>query len=375
MLEYFNQQLPDDFEYKRSETNNAICGIAAKKDSEFTISDCKPILTDHQLKMINQDSMTAENLEKMLVIALETVELDENSGSLLLAEKKVPFKYLVRRADDDGAANEGRFYLQKCPLEFDMPLTCGETHITVHFTQKSSGNIDVLQFESENQALSMCMKINLASQTTDYLCSLNNAAEPDAKRCRNVAVIIDGMRKGTTVIDGFGKINPTPNETDGHELASFWNKVVEVEEALNVKFNANEAVDKMTFRNIERLRRCVCEGKAVGLGFKPDSISLNADEPTLPSKGEICRLLFPSEENLIIFGDSFSVYSNIGLEGIILGDPKQIDKTNFEIPVTYAKNFQCSILYLATKSKGSTEEDVQRISDTLFAPLPEGRKY
>ena len=77
-----------------------------------------------------------------------------------------------------------------------------------------------------------------------------------------------------------------------------------------------------------------------------------------------------------IFGESFTVYSNVGLQGITLGRPEQIGEGEYKIPLAYNDDYQCSILYLAADSEGnSDEDDAERASKILFEPLPEGRKY
>ena len=167
-----------------------------------------------------------------------------------------------------------------------------------------------------------------------------------------------------------------PDCSHNHRRHAHREKVVKVEKALGIAFQTNKALDKATFANIERLHRCIYEKQAVGLGFKPDSITVRTDDEVPDREGTTCRLLFPRQENLNIFGNPFTVYSNVGLEGITLGHPERIDNDSIRIPITYIDNYQCSILYLAANpNKNEGEEDIERVSKILFAPLPERKKY
>ena len=376
MIDFFNSTLPEAYEYLRDETNESICSLVPKNGAKLKLSGLKPRLTDRQKKMLGDRGITEKSINELMNNTLEEVELEGNDAVLYLENGQLPFGYLIRTADDNQAANKGRFFVFREPLRRNMPLTRKDVHLNIPLTQKPSDNIDTLNFAGEEGALNAHLHISTSSHTISYGFSFNNSNEPSARKCLIAATIIDGMRTGETVIDGFGAINQNPDKSSEELLAPFWEKVVKVEKALGIAFQTNKALDKATFANIERLHRCIYEKQAVGLGFKPDSITVRTDDEVPDREGTTCRLLFPRQENLNIFGNPFTVYSNVGLEGITLGHPERIDNDSIRIPITYIDNYQCSILYLAANpNKNEGEEDIERVSKILFAPLPERKKY
>ena len=375
MIDYFNSTVPNAFEYRKSRPDDPICALVPKDGSALQMANLRPRLTEKQKRMINGE-ITLETVNRLMDNALEEVEFDGSKAFLNLGDEQIPFGYLIRTAEDNQAANVGRLFASKEPLRVDMPLTCGGEHLDVPLVQQRSDSIDILNFRSDTGALAVSIGINTASQTINYKYDFKNSNEPNARKCLTAAVIADGLRTGETIIDGFGEINKTPDKSDDRRIAPFWKKVVNIEEALGITFRASEPLDKATFAHIERLHRCICEGKAVGLGFKPDSITIKTEEDVPDYEGTTCRLLFPRKESLSIFGESFTVYSNVGLQGITLGRPEQIDEGEYEIPLAYNDDCQCSILYLAANpEENSGEDDVERVSEILFEPLPEGRRY
>lgn len=375
MIDYFNSTVPDAFEYRKSQPDDPICALVPKDGSALQMANLKPKLTEKQAKMVNGE-ITLETVNKLMDNALEEVEFDGSEAFLNLDDEQIPFGYLIRTAEDNQAANVGRLFASRKPLRIDMPLTCGEEHLDVPLVQQRSDSIDILNFRSDTWALAVSISVNTVSQTIDYKYDFKNSNEPNAKKCLTAAIIADGLRTGETVIDGFGEINQTPDKSDDCRIAPFWKKAVDIEEALGVTFRASEPLDRATIVNIERLHRCICEGKAVGLGFKPDSITIKTEDEVPDCEGTTCRLLFPRKESLSIFGESFTVYSNVGLQGITLGWPEQTGEGEYKIPLAYNNDYQCSILYLAANPEGNDgEDDVEKVSDILFEPLPEGRKY
>lgn len=375
MIDYFNSTVPNAFEYRKSRPDDPICALVPKDGSALQMANLRPRLTEKQKRMINGE-ITLETVNKLMDNALEEVEFDGSEAFLNLGDEQIPFGYLIRTAEDNQAANAGRLFARKEPLRVDMPLTCGGEHLDVPLVQQRSDSMDILNFRSDAGALAVSISVNTANQTIDYKYDFKNSNEPNARRCLTAAVIADGLRTGETVIDGFREINQTPDKSDDCRIAPFWKKAVEVEEALGITFRASEPLDKATIVNIERLYRCICEGKAVGLGFKPNSISIKTDSEAPDREGTTCRLLFPRKENLSIFGESFTVYSNVGLQGITLGQPEQIGEGEYEIPLAYNDDYQCSILYLAANPEGNNgEDDAERVSEILFEPLPESRRY
>lgn len=373
MIDYFNSTVPNTFEYRKSRTEDPICALFAKDGSALQMENLRPMLTEKQERMVN-GQINFETVKKLMDNTLEEVEFDGSEAYLNLDDKQISFGYLIRAAEDNQAANAGRLFVRREPLQIEMPLSCDGEHYNVSLIQQPSDSIDVLNFRSDTGVLAISMSINTASHTIGYKCDFKNSNESNARRCLTAAVIADGLRTGKTVIDGFGEINQTPDKDDGRRIGPFWKKVVDVEEALGVTFRASEPLDKATFANIERLHRCICERKAVGLGFKPDSISIKIEGDVPDCEGTTCRLLFPRKENLKIFGEQFTVYSNVGLQGITLGRPELVGDGEYKVPIAYNADYQCSILYLAVNPKGNSG-DAERVSEILFEALPEGRRY
>lgn len=373
MIDYFNSTVPNTFEYRKSRPDDQICVLVPKDGSALQMEKLRPMLTEKQERMVN-GQITFETVKKMMDNTLEEVEFDGSGANLNLDDEQISFGYLIRTVEDNQAANAARLFARKEPLRIEMPLKCDGEHLAVPLIQQPSDSIDILNFRSDTGALAVSMSINTADHTIDYKCDFKNSNEPNARRCLTAAVIADGLRTGKTVIDGFGEINQTPDKDDGRRIGPFWKKVVDVEDALGVTFRASEPLDKATFAHVERLHRCICEGKAVGLGFKPDSISIKIEGDAPDCEGTTCRLLFPRKENLTIFGEQFTVYSNVGLHGITLGQPELVGDGEYKVPITYIADYQCSILYLAANPEGNNG-NAERVSEILFEALPEGRRY
>lgn len=375
MINFFNSTAPEGFEYLK-DVHGEVCQLVSKQGNELMISGCKAKLTDRQAKMLGNGAATPSLIEKLLRNALEEVELDGSEAILHLAKEQRPFGCLIRTIDDNECATKARCVITKDPLHFEMPLTCRGKRIIMPFVQKPSGSIQIKRFVGEESALSIMMDANEDARSISYRFSFDNSREPDAKRCLDAAIILDGLRNGETEIEGFGKVVPKPQDFNKKTLAPFWRDVTELELALDIQFNASAQLDKETVANIYRLHRCICKGKAVGLGFKPRSITRNTIDNIPAYEGGICRLLFPEKIKLSVFGETITVHSNIGLSGVVLGKAEKIDGIYCRIPITYTDEFQCSILYLANKpQESSSEEEIERITRILFAPLPNGERY
>lgn len=377
MIDYFNSTVPDGFEYRTDGSHDKMCCLIAEKGHDLTVSGCEVMLTEQQKKMLGDEPVTPELVMKLLDNALEWIELDGKNATLQLSQKQLPFGYLVKTAKDGRYASKGRLFVSGTPIEFDLPLACDDNELIVHFVQVRSGSPYTRSFSGQAGALCMSISMNVKTQALTCRYSFDNTRESSAGRCLEAAVIFDGINNGSTEIKGFGKINPDCSREAAVERAPFWKKVVDLEAAFDVNFDTSAVIDRMTAINIERLHRCVCEGKAVGLGYKPDSITITTDGSTLDyHEGMTARLISPGHEKLAIFGMALEVDSNTGLSGIVLGKVEPIDSTHYRIPITYIDDFQCSIIYFSPSEEANDDEEpIRHISEVLFAPLPNGARY
>lgn len=377
MLEYFNSHAPEGCIYQTDEKNPEICWLVPKDPQSITIENLKPQLTEKQEKILENEKDNPNALTMLMENCLERIAVDATAGHFKVSEKTYPAKTLIRSVDDD-VLERGYTYMFVNPSEFDMPLACGGTHLKVHCKQVPSDNIHARRYESEKTPLVMTFELNDKDLSGHYNFRFDNTQSPDLETCRDAALIYDGLAKGKTEIEEVGPILGAKGSYEDREpIATFWQDALDVQEALGTKLLCNTPVNKETIVNIGRLHTCLFEDKAVGLGFKPDAITATTDQAPTETDGNQFRLILPSDKPVRLFGQSVNVFACVGLSGIFLGKPEKDkeDENLYRYPLTYADDYQCTILYCPSHETDNSEENVKRIYDILFAPLPNGRHY
>lgn len=377
MLEYFNSQVPEEYQYKLDEKGRDICWLVPKGSHEVTIDGLQAKLTDEQKEMIKGEEDNPDVLRLLMENCLEKIDVDATAARVNLSGAKYPTSVLAHMVDDDELKG-GRTVLFVPPHELDLPLVSGDTRLVVHCVQKPSQNIHERRYESQGCPLVIDFELNDKDLSGHYSFRFDNTASPNLELCRDAAIVYDGLSDGTTSIEGMAPFKGMVDSRERKEpIAPFWKDAFEVQEALGEEFHSDEPVDKKTIVNIGRLHTCLIDDKAVGLGYKPDSIVAATDKAPVETAGKQFRLMFPSNKHLQIFGEAIDMYACIGLSGIILGKPEQErdEQGKYRYPITYTDDYQCSILYCPTHETDNSEGNVQHLYDIIFAPLPNGRRY
>lgn len=377
MLEYFNAHAPDGCIYQTDENNPEICWLVPENPQTITVEDLKPRLTERQEKILEGEENNPNALTMLMENCLERIAVDATAGRFEVSGKTYSAKDLFRSVDDD-VFEKGYTYMFAKPSEFDIPLACGGTRLKVHCKQVSTDNIYVSCFGSVGCPLVMTFELNDKDYSGHYNFRFDNTQSPDLEVCRDAAVIYDGLAKGETSIEGVGPIVGAKGSYEDREpIAPFWQDALDVQDALNAELRCDVPVSKETIVNIGRLHTCLYEDKAVGLGFKPDAITATTDKAPTDTEGKQFRLILPSDKPVRLFGQNINVYACVGLSGIFLGKPEKDreDESLFRYPLTYADDYQCTILYCPSHDTDDSEDNVQHIYDILFAPLPNGRHY
>lgn len=375
VIAYFNTQVPKGYEYRLDEKHPDVCWLVSTGSKGISLENLKPQFTDKQIELLGDEGETPEGLELLLENCLEHVLVDTTNSRI--GDSNLPVKYMARTADDT-QMDSGLMFIYMEPKEFTLPLVCGKTRLGVRCVQKPSGDIHVSRFESIDCPLVMVFELNGKNLSAHYSFRFDSTLSESVAICRDAAIIYDGLSDGATEIEGVGPIRGAQGEYDGrHRLAPFWEKAADVQKVLGIEMHVNKPLDRETVANIERLYTCLCEDRAVGLGFKPDSITVTAEKAPIEVTGERCRLMFPSPKSLKLFDQRVEVYACVGLSGIILGKPDKDTKADnrYRYPVMYSDDYQCTILYCLTSETDDSEDNVAHISDILFAPLPDGRSY
>ena len=378
MIEYFNSQVPEGYQYKLDERGHDICWLVPKESRAITIGNLQARLTDRQREMLKGEDNNARALSLLMQNCLEKIDVDASAAKVTLSGAEYPTDVLAHKVDDN-ELKSSRTFLFALPNELDLPLVSGSTHLKVHCVQKPSNNIHARRYESKGSPLAINFELNDKNLSGHYSFRFDNAQSPSIEICLDAAIVYDGLSDGTTSIEGMPSFTGAKDtRKEKGPIAPFWRDTLAVQRALGARFQCDEPVDRETLVGIDRLHTCLCEGKAVGLGYKPDSITIASDNPPAQEgSGGVCRLMFPSNKLLKVFGEEIEVYACIGLSGIILGKPELVNKegNKYSYPITYSDDYQCSILYCPTNNTDDSEENVQRISEIVFAPLPNGRRY
>ena len=378
MLAIFNKDLPDGYSYVLDPESPEYCLLKVAEGKQLHFESFTPHLTQEQEAMLDGEEATPENIMLLMENALETVRMDAVDAQVVVEDKSLPAQYVVRTVDNDKYLPKGAWGMWKHPSEIDIPLVCGSTELKVRCVQQPSGDIHIRKYASKKSPLVLHFDFNTAKFTAHYNFNFDNNLTDDAELCRDAAIVYDGLSKGTAHIKDMEPFAKTESQrTASDAIAPFWQKVVDLQDALGTKIGTDAELDRETYQNIERLHTSICEGEAVGLGYKPATISIKPKGIPPQTDGKTCRLMFPGVRNLKLFNQEINVHVLIGLSGIQLGAPKakDMDPDSYVYPITYTKDYQCTILYLATGETDDSEENVTNMSDVLFASLPDGRRY
>ena len=278
---------------------------------------------------------------------------------------------MTRTTSDNNYAANGKLFISKEPLELEIPIGSEPDQYLIKLFQVPSGNLYAKRFESKGSALVLRIKVDEKDKMIHFQVSFDSQNAQTITACRDAARAYDDLRAGKADILG---MKPDIAE-EFTPIAPFWSKAVDVQKALGIASDEKPNLDNHTVINIERLYRCFFEEKAVGLGYKPASLNISAENHPIAEKGTICRFMFHDVRTLTLFGKDIEVNSCIGISGVTLGEPTEADADILTYPLNYTDNFQCSIYYLATSETDDSPENVNHITDILFAPLPEGRRY
>jgi hypothetical protein len=377
MIEYFNSLVPEDYRYTQNTDHPEMCWLVSNGSAGIQIDGLKPKLTAEQRTMLgNGGEPNQKGLELLLSNALEPIELDASDAQIKLKKQELPIGFLIRTVDNEKYLHGGKYYLFRHPIEFTLPLQCGSTTLKVKCVQQKSHNIHVSHFESIDSALVVSLDFDTRSESGHFKFNFNNSKSSSAKQCRDAAIIYDGLASNKATIDN-KKLFPIPH-SEKRPIAPFWQEVYDIQEALGTTIDTASELDIGTFASIERLNRSIMEGKAVGLGYRPTSVDVVVDgEPNKTNGEDICRLMFPTVLTVKVFQQELRVNACIGLSGIILGEPEQKSEKpgQYSYSITYTDDFMCTVLYLASSETDDSKEHTEHISDILFAPLPNGRRY
>lgn len=374
MRQYFNDGLPPDCSYEFVDDERTVCVLTPSDWSKLKIEGCTIKLTDEQKKILGSRVNDIDAIRRLAHNMLQPVEWELSHGTVVLPNGyKIPASQFMRTVGEPDYANKGYAFMTCDPREFETHFWRNDKELAVHFKQVASKDIDIERYESTDTALEMSLEFNDAKGAVTYNYRFVNTRVSSAVECRDAAYIFDGFIDGTTrVARKDGPFFPASNTEQAH-LADNWQMVVDVQNALGIEVDTSKPMSKMTAFNIERLHECLCKHKAVGLGHKPKSIKITTEEipPALDGKQ---LLTFPGKFSLTIFEVSHDVIGIVGLKGIYLGEPNKIGDEDWEYPLTYDEDFQCSVLYIPDTDIPA-EEDTEQLVSTLFDSLPDGQRY
>lgn len=371
MLDFFNETIPDGFEYRYTDNDQYMCYLSPMEGKSLHFDKLTFDFTDKQQAILEGEPINERSITLLMENALEAIEVDLSEAILKLDRIELPAGCLTRTVSDNNHAARGRLFISKKPLELKIPLGNAESRILIELTQVPSNNLYVKRFKSKNSALILSLDIDEKEEMLHFKTSFDSREAQTIAACRDAARIYDELRVGNATVLGI----KSDAIEDFTPIAPFWNKAVAVQETLGLASDLAPSIDGQTVMNIERLHRCFFEGKAVGLGYKPTSLNISAENHPIADRGSICRFMFHDVRTLALFGEEVKVNACIGISGVTLDDPTKVDDATLAYSLNYTDDYQCSIYYLATSETDDSPENVNHIADILFAPLPEGRRH
>lgn len=134
MLDFFNETIPDGFEYRYTDNDQYMCYLSPMEGKSLHFDKLTFDFTDKQQAILEGEQINERSITLLMENALEAIEVDLSEAILKLDRIELPAGCLTRTVSDNNHAARGRLFISKKPLELKIPLGNAESRILIELT-------------------------------------------------------------------------------------------------------------------------------------------------------------------------------------------------------------------------------------------------
>lgn len=386
MIDHLNEQLPSGLEYVESEQ---CLHIEPKDGATLRFSGFHFAPTEKQ-KAILGDVYTERDILDFSYNAQQRIPLEpDKDGIIIVNGEEMPLDMLIKSPHNPVSFVEGSLYV--FPQEFDPPfdLRVGSDKYqrTLKIKRVPHESIHTWSFESDkSNPLVISYQMDSKKDKMTMSISFNLVAAQSIRDYVEAIAIYNAFIEGKGYIGG----SPFPSRLIGEQVRkyeednlSFWEKVLQVEQALNVHFMPpREDVEFDTICDIELLYQNIVNCVPIRDTKKIDSIdgkwTLERQEDIEKSIGRPLHFEFEATMHFTLFGVEVSlpcflmVFNSILVEAVQEEDKYRLQLEDVSETQTRYTSILC---FKNTESMQTYKAGERSAMLTLFRDAKRAREY
>ena len=239
-LKYLSNSLPKGVKYVSDEHGNLT--ITSSDGSKITMGGFNVTITDEMPSVLGNQYSAAQiakyayNTQKKIVMNLK------EDGIIIVNGERMPVEKFAYNMFDNFSYVNSKFYMvpPKFPEPFELELGCEKYKRKLSFQRVPYASLDKSKFQSVNEDP---LRMEFIVCEEDY--SVKMTLGFDLKKANTVKDIVETVFIYNAYCDGKGllmghPVGRTQDKADDKKFdeksAQFWEKVLEIEEKLNLKF-------------------------------------------------------------------------------------------------------------------------------------------
>lgn len=239
-LKYLSNSLPKGVKYVSDEHGNLT--ITSSDGSKITMGGFNVTITDEMRSVLGNQYSAAQiakyayNTQKKIVMNLK------EDGIIIVNGERMPVEKFAYNMFDNFSYVNSKFYMvpPKFPEPFELELGCEKYKRKLSFQRVPYASLDKSKFQSVNEDP---LRMEFIVCEEDY--SVKMTLGFDLKKANTVKDIVETVFIYNAYCDGKGllmghPVGRTQDKADDKKFdeksAQFWEKVLEIEEKLNLKF-------------------------------------------------------------------------------------------------------------------------------------------
>ena len=239
-LKYLSNSLPKGVKYVSDEHGNLT--ITSSDGSKITIGGFNVTVTDEMRSVLGNQYSTAQ-IAKYAYNTQEKIAMNlKEDGIIIVNGERMPVEKFAYNMFDNFSYINSKFYMvpPKFPEPFELELGCEKYKRKLSFQRVPYASLDKSKFQSVNKDP---LRMEFIVCEEDY--SVKMTLGFDLKKANTVKDIVETVFIYNAYCDGKGllmghPVGRTQDKADDKKFdeksAQFWEKVLEIEEKLNLKF-------------------------------------------------------------------------------------------------------------------------------------------
>lgn len=340
-LKYLSNNLPKGVKYISDESGNLM--LTSIDGSDITIGGFNPIITD-EMRTVLKNQYSAEQIAKYAYNTQKSIEMNlKEEGILTVNGEKMSVEKFAYNMFEEFSYINSKFYMipPKFPEPLELELGCEKYKRKLNFQRVPYASLNESKFKSINED-PLKMEFIICEESHSVHMTLGF----DLKKAITVRDIVETVFIYNAFYDGNGLLMGLPtgkisDKTDGKKFdeksARFWEKVLEIEEKLNVRFDPPE--DDIDFKTI-----CIVEQLYQNLVYKNPTkeqeiitsitanVSVNGEINLDELVGKELFFQYNTTTAFKLFGKQFSLPAILGIFNSIFKSYKIVgDETKIKL--------------------------------------------